>query len=592
MQHRDTKIAILLWLIALEGYICFFRAHFLCLEMESCFIYLPSYFFSFFDTPGGIARYLSNFFIQFYYLPYFVEIIQILGASLWLFLFYLLFRKWKIPFRLIFWILFPIVLTLWMFFNVSLKFTPDFVVGSLIALSVLYGYYQVRSSILRIGLYFPIGIGLYLLVGIPSILWFIVGALVWEFIPNMKEKRSWKTAISVFLFTFFLVVSPYYIGPRFFLCDVSKAYQISFFTTWKHRGVSSDWYLYRTVKQVQYGIAKNDFSKTMALCDRFWEKSEALSLKEKPQGLSVGEQYFREWLSAYTKLSLWHTRTLNNRFLSYYPIPGMGALFPNLSSSLPFYNTLYMDFFFEAGAVNAARFQGTNLIESNGFQSGIMEKMVLCNIITEQYALAEKYLYYLNHTLFHRKFAQQWEQWNTVFASSKNSFIVSKRAEGYTDYFDQPLSYSIDDYIQILSQQNKKNILALDYAILCDLLAKENEKILKNKVPLFLALNKKPLPAYLQEAILISRTIGMANIQDTLSCEQKKQKENIDNYPINIEILNRYKQFMQAINLYQMGQMSPTELTKQFGDTYAFHFFFGQIIFPNENKSASSALSH
>ncbi|MDR0763078.1 MAG: DUF6057 family protein [Bacteroidales bacterium] len=93
-------------------------------------------------------------------------------------------------------------------------------------------------------------------------------------------------------------------------------------------------------------------------------------------------------------------------------------------------------------------------------------------------------------------------------------------------------------------------------------------KQIDSAIALFNGEENIALPQYIQEALLIKYDYGGQNPEAT----QELQK-----YALSEEIIRKHEQFLQALQAYQYGQISPRQITERFQDTYAFYCFFQTV---------------
>lgn len=183
-------------------------------------------------------------------------------------------------------------------------------------------------------------------------------------------------------------------------------------------------------------------------------------------------------------------------------------------------------------------------------------------IIDGQYQLAERYLWYLERTLFYRKWAKEAQQFlfNDEKVTTHPVWGKLRKQRVHDDFYYQ---YEHNDLALIsLLRSDQQNKMAYEYLMGWYLLRKDFDEFLKY-LPLVTTFDYKEFPRVYQEALAYIFTL------------YDEVPENLKQFPISAEVqqqLNRYAQSFQ-----QGGSQKPEEMKKLFGNTYWYYVHFTEF---------------
>lgn len=183
-------------------------------------------------------------------------------------------------------------------------------------------------------------------------------------------------------------------------------------------------------------------------------------------------------------------------------------------------------------------------------------------IIDGQYKLAERYLWYLQRTLFYKNWAKNAQQflYNDEKVTTHPVWGKLRKQRVHDDFYYQ---YEHNDLALIsLLRSNQQNKMAYEYLMGWYLLRKDFDEFLKY-LPLVKTFDYKEFPRVFQEALAYIFTL------------YDEVPENLKQFPVSAEVqqqLNRYAQAFQ-----QGGSTKPDEMKKLFGNTFWYYVHFTEF---------------
>ncbi|WP_319591555.1 DUF6057 family protein [uncultured Draconibacterium sp.] len=183
-------------------------------------------------------------------------------------------------------------------------------------------------------------------------------------------------------------------------------------------------------------------------------------------------------------------------------------------------------------------------------------------IIDGQYKLAERYLWYLQRTLFYRNWAKNAQQflYNDEKVTTHPVWGKLRKQRVHDDFYYQ---YERNDLALIsLLRSDQQNKMAYEYLMGWYLLRKDFDEFLKY-LPLVKTFDYKDFPRVFQEALAYIFTL------------YDEVPENLKQFTVSAEVqqqLNRYAQAFQ-----QGGSTKPDEMKKLFGNTFWYYVHFTEF---------------
>ena len=382
----------------------------------------------------------------------------------------------------------------------------------------------------------------------------------------------------------FALLALYWLCLPFVWAAVSRqtlagACQLHVVTQWKNNGISKDWKLYNCYQKTWRAIRQNHYQEALKQADGYWFSSRVAGSPN--ANFSAGEQYFRRQLAECTKLALLMSGELNSRFLQYNVFPEMTQLFEPFTPMVDFYNPVYMRFYWETSHLPAVTFEGVNITEYSGLRADVLPLLALSQVCLEQYGLAEKYLYLLQHTLFYRKEADKMallnhpDAENVAWAEADpylSVLIQRKRAEtspvGLNSRSKDPWSEMTN-----LFSVHPHNLYVAEYTLMCCLLSKDLAsayEVLKHYPRL--GYTSSELPLYAQEALLLFVEYGYR--PEATTVVQHNLISGLERFRFNPQVVERFEHFLRDKHALAAGEISPDVFYKRHGNRYAFFFHY------------------
>ena len=490
------------------GYACAFSYH----EQFQMFLFTKSYFMERMSLPGGLADYVSEFLVQFYYYPLFGALTVaalLLGIQL---LTYQLFKKLGDKDVAYISSYVPVIFVWHYMGNESVLLS--FVVAVLASLGFNWGYVNIKNNVVKMA-YSTAGVALfYYLFGamaFASVL-FIIGY-------NFRQKNSIINSVASVLCSVFTAVICYKLSSyqlyRFFLgvnyfrfpteipfMQIVIMLMIGIIGIINYKPikyspiliticclVGGGFYAASGFDVVHYTALEYDYLVRVGNWDKIIAMSENKPLLS-PQNVSC------------INLALAEKGVLGDKMFDY-PQNGKQGLMPNFVRDF-FLPLSSAEIYLRLGMVNTALryyFEAQEAIPNYRKSCRITKRLAELNILNEDYEVARKYLNMLSNTLFYRDFAQN----NLANLGDKNKFTENKFwATIDKNRYQKDFLFSegeSDQMYGLLLVQNEKNRLACDYLMADVLLEKDLQKFI-NYYPLCKNAGYTVLPKQFQQALI------------------------------------------------------------------------------------------
>jgi len=543
------------------GYACAFSYH----EQFQMFLFTKSYFMERMSLPGGLADYVSEFLVQFYYYPLFgALIVAALLLGIQLIAYQLIKRLGDQDVAYI--SSFVPVIFVWHYMG-NESVLLSFVVAVLASLGFNLGYVNIKNNVVKMA-YSTAGVALfYYLFGamaFASVL-FIIGY-------NFRQKNSIINSVASVLCSAFTAVICYKLSSyqlyRFFLgvnyfrfpteipfMQIVIMLMIGVIGIFNYKPikyspiliaiicfVGGGFYAAAGFDVVHYTALEYDYLVRVGNWDKIIAMSENKPLLS-PQNVSC------------INLALAEKGMLGDKMFDY-PQNGKQGLMPNFVRDF-FLPLSSAEIYLRLGMVNTALryyFEAQEAIPNYRKSGRITKRLAELNILNEDYEVARKYLDMLSNTLFYRDFAQN----NLANLGDKNKFTENKFwAAIDKNRYRKDFLFSegeSDQMYGLLLVQNEKNRLACDYLMADVLLEKDLQKFI-NYYPLCKNAGYTVLPKQFQQALIYAyyHTHG-----------------NLNGIPpvVTTDNVNDFQQFMQ-----QYSRIPQSVKDTKFEKTYYAYLF-------------------
>ncbi len=262
----------------------------------------------------------------------------------------------------------------------------------------------------------------------------------------------------------------------------------------------------------------------------------------------------------FTNLALYESGQLPYRMF-HYPQMGTAGLFLNWEYANN--NTLvwYLgEVYYRLGMIFQAEHCAFESMVANpkGSDVKVLQRLALTNIERRDSATAEKYLRYLDHSLFYCKWVQQ-QRANLALAMTDSTFHIPDTpmpAQG-ENFF---IPYQMPEYTLLrLLKFNPKNRMAFEYMMAYCMLQKDLEKVKWCMDNYYENFDYPTIPTHYEEALILYK-IAI-----------DKDSDLFTKYQISNATFERYNRYMQAVKVAQRNESKFDRFYKQFGNTYWFY---------------------
>jgi hypothetical protein len=560
------------------------RYHLSYLEQNQLFRFNPDYLAQFFDQPGGFITLLGAFFTQFFSFPWIAAIIMTLLACS----FYLLSRNlfnlydWKgIAFSFI-----PVVLLAALQSSHNYQLANTF--GWLISLIAFLLYGRIRRYQTRYLMGITSFLILYYLAGVYSFytlllfvlheilfqgekkrLFFILSLIVisllipwltWRFIMLTDLKTVWYLPLtSVSLSSgklFFLLMALYYplvMIVIFLFRRYFKGTALNF--SWNLKHIIPAFFIILVLMAVLYRSAYDPKNELFLKIDASYQAShwnKVLTLSEQYPGMNQLVMY-------YTNLALFKTGKLPEELFNYKQSGTKGLWLEwKRNETAPFYGG---EIFYHLGYNNEAYRWAFEAMEAKGLNPRSLKRLVLTSLINREYAIAGKFLNYLDQTLFYRKWAKEYQAILTDTSLLQyHPELVEKRNHLVQEDFISNISEEDIGLMQLLLN-DPNNRMAFEYLMTSFLLNKNLEAFAANIYRLN-ELRYPKIPRHFEEALILYSGILKKNIVP-------------EGYEISAATKQRFHTYAQlfAHNRNSLNKAAEV-LYRDFGNTFWYYLQF------------------
>lgn len=461
-------------------------------EQNQLFLYTSSYFINDIKVAGGVADYLGEFLVQFYYIIWLGAIVlalvfTLLQLSVW----WVIKRECKEAQLWHFILSFlPSVILLGLMGDESiiLSYVVATILALLVSLLPLPSKFFANSCVQVIlvpSLYWFIGPAAWIYICIisirkPKMLWTAVYMVLTQLLAYNTVLTQWPLEIVFFGLNYYriplmtpieMVTLPVLI---LILITVAKKYTIA-----KNRTgvIASTIILILSFASISQGYDKDKYAlirQDYLIRNEQWQ-----------QIITDAEKYQPEvnFSSEAVNLALAMTGQLANRMFTFYQSGTDALLMPMIRDNMS--NLPTMEVFFRLGMVNESMRYAFDIQESilNARKSGRLTKRIVeCCIINGKTEVARKHLNLLKQTLFYRSWAKDAEGYLGNDMWVNNHPVWGKiRTLRYTDDFLYNYQ-EIDKMLGLLFINNNKNRMALEY-FLCQLLLNGNTATFMQYLP-------------------------------------------------------------------------------------------------------------
>lgn len=319
--------------------------------------------------------------------------------------------------------------------------------------------------------------------------------------------------------------------------------------------------LERTLLKAQNAIAQDNYTRSLQLCARYYEKYHPTQDEMKDEK-STADRFL---LAACLKLSLLRQDELCNRFLDYSNYYEMNLMYP---AALPF---SYAGAWPYVKTYDALRLYAPQVpfifayTEKVGYQNRLAAPLLAAEYGTQQIRLAKITERYVKNTLYGQRVSAP----ACVGAEDGARPVPVSSPElvrGGT---------TLDEWVRIYGARRMEEGAVLerellDYYTLLLLLDKDLGAM-PAVVKAYAAAGASVLPVYVQEALCIWCMEQGENPQIIL-------RRDFDGFHINIDNFERVDAVYRARYLVQNGRESFADLTRQYASTYTYHYLFGKMM--------------
>ncbi len=217
--------------------------------------------------------------------------------------------------------------------------------------------------------------------------------------------------------------------------------------------------------------------------------------------------------------------------------------------------------YYDLGAVNKCECVLVDSLEKYGERPELLKKLAIVRIAKNDNPSARIYLEALKKTLFYSGWASDYLKKLDADPNMSGDEEIQYLRSVMLQENKGELEFLLEEMFVDLLKRNPKNQMAFEYLMAFYMLMGDTDGFIKN-IDRLDDFNYQQIPRHFQEAILsyIYLTKNMSDLQGRR---------------ININYLNRFKEFMQVVELFGNNRQAAFyELSKNYSDTYYFYYMF------------------
>ncbi len=257
--------------------------------------------------------------------------------------------------------------------------------------------------------------------------------------------------------------------------------------------------------------------------------------------------------------ALFHTGQLLDNLFSYPQKVGTDGLFINRfiagQIAIP-----ASDLYFELGHINAAQAWAYEAQAKYKYNPRILKRLLLLNLVNENYVAAEKFVKLLKKSPIHRRWALKYEKYiSDPSLTEKDRLLVLKRRQSpKTDFFISH-RFPCADLRQLL-EDGPINKMAFEYLAAYSLLDCSVRDILRN-IKHLNNFGYDTVPRHVQEAMIMIKAISKSSARN--------MGADLKNMGVGPDVMNDFKNFTQFVIRHKKS--AKARMDKKFQDTYWYY---------------------
>ncbi|MDR3142761.1 MAG: DUF6057 family protein [Tannerellaceae bacterium] len=573
-----------LFLFYLTGCFLFFelnyRYWYRFMEQYNLFLFRKDFFMELLGQPGGFNEYITAFITQFFLLPFFAACSLAVLSGIIVCFFHLFLQRCGVKVSVI--IAIAPVFLFWVYPVESIAS----VVAALFATGAALGYSCVKKPVVRYVLGFVLLLPAYLLAA-PAHLLAVALMIVYE--VSREGKARFTVAAGLLLWAFAI---PLLAMRTAYVLSIREAFLSKHLYHPEYPIPASFGYIWCSFPLVALLIYT--FRKQKKVFNKEWMNTAALLLlpviimggfilyKQHP----LEQAYRYDW---YARQQQWEKIT---EHAGKHPVKDKDALvYINLAYA-------YTDRFNEAlmripqigeegfvpydpktrlGLIEASEVawlvNHTNAAQRFAFvgvlsaercvQPRLMKRLIETYLVNKEYQVAEKYIKILENTLFYSRWAREQRPLLNPEKAASTDWIAQRRKLNPITDNNYDLTKALPDALAFLIDDHPENKKAFEYGMGYLLIYKDLApfmhymNLLKEK--------GEPVPVPYQEAICVYYSAVESN------------PEAFRSYAIDPKVYERFQSYLS-----QAQRLSPTLLSRQYGDTY---YYYAQFVQPPKRQN-------
>jgi hypothetical protein len=574
----------LLFLSYLTGCFLFFelnyRYWYRFMEQYNLFLFREDFFMELLGQPGGFNEYITTFITQFFLLPFFASGSLAILSGMIVCFFHLFLQRCGVNVSVI-----AAVAPVFLFWIYPVESIAS-IVAALFGTGAALGYSCVKKPVVRYVLGFILLLAIYLLAA-PAHLLAVALLVVYE--VYKEGKACFMIATGLFLWT---LVIPLLAMRTVYVLPIREAFLSKYLYHPEYPIPASFGYIWCSFPLLALLVCT--LRKQKKVFNKDWMNVAALLLllviimggfilyKQHP----LEQAYRYDWYArqqqwekitahagkhpvkdkdalVYINLAYAYTDKFNEAliripqigeegFIPYDPKTRLGLIEAGEVAWLVNYTNAAQRFAF-VGVLSAER----------RVQPRLMKRLIETYLVNKEYQVAGKYIKILENTFFYSQWAREQRPLLNPEKAASTDWIVQRRKLNPVTDNNYDLTKALPNALAFLIDDHPENKKAFEYGMGYLLIYKDLGPFMH-----YMNLLKErgePIPAFYQEAICIYYSAIENN------------PEAFRSYAIDSKVYERFQSYLS-----QVRRLSPTLLSRQYGDTY---YYYAQFVQPPKRQS-------
>lgn len=223
---------------------------------------------------------------------------------------------------------------------------------------------------------------------------------------------------------------------------------------------------------------------------------------------------------------------------------------------------LCSDLYYDMGHIKASLHWAYEAQTKFPFSPDVLQRIILCNLILNEFNTAEHFIDMLSRSVIYRKWAEQQRKFlnKPQLVSSDSELGEKQKLTPDEDFFTNQIQPIYD--LSMLLKKNPSNKMAFEYYMIYAMLTHDLVKMEK-EIHCMGSVGYKKIPTHLEEAILLFSVLN------------KEKKIDTGYYTVSQETSQRFRAYSELMMKYRSNlKQGEPEFRQGYKDTYWYYIHF------------------